>query len=62
LTGFVDRKPVLIAAPQAMLTENTTALPQTVGFKAETVDKEGTWCPFIVEDISKGSVIISFDG
>ncbi|KAK2570143.1 hypothetical protein P5673_004900, partial [Acropora cervicornis] len=37
------------------------ALPQTVGFKAETVDEEGIWCPCTVEDISKDSVIISFN-
>ena len=38
------------------------ALPETVGFKAETVDEEGIWCPSTVEDVSNNSVIVSFDG
>ena len=53
---------VLIARAEPTLTENRMALPQTVAFKAETVDEEGIWYPCIVKDISKDSVIISFDG
>ena len=45
----------------AWLTENAKALPQTVGFKAEAVDK-GFWCPCAAEDIRNDSVIVSFDG
>ena len=38
------------------------ALPQTVGFKAEAVDEEGIWCPCTVQEVSRDSVIVSFDG
>ena len=38
------------------------ALPHTVGFKAEAVDEEGSWCPCTVQDVSNDSVIVSFDG
>ena len=62
LCGFVDPRLALIAPAEPTLTENTMALPQRVGFKAETVDEKGIWCPCTVEDISKDSVIISFDG
>ena len=43
----------------AGLTENAMALPQTVGFKAETVDEEAIWCPCTVKDLSIDSVIVS---
>ena len=46
----------------AQLTENAMALPHTVGFKAEAVNEEGIWSPCTVEDVSKDSVIVSFDG
>ena len=38
------------------------ALPQTVGFKAESVDEEGVWCACTVEEVDDDYVIISFDG
>ena len=63
LSCLFDRRPVLITRAEPTLTENPMALPQHwVGFKAETVDEEGIWCPCTVEDISKDSVIISLDG
>ena len=46
----------------AWLTENTMALAQTFGFKAEAVYEEGIWCPCTVEDVSNDSVIGSFEG
>ena len=36
----------------AQLTENALVLPETVGFKAEAVDKEGIWRPCTVKDVS----------
>ena len=34
------------------MTENVMALPQTVGFKAETVYEEGVWCACTVEEVN----------
>ena len=45
----------------AQLTDNAMALPQTVGFKAEEVDK-GIWWPCTVKDVSNDFVFVSFDG
>ena len=33
-----------------------TALPQTVGFKAEAVDEGGVWCAWAVEEVDNDSL------
>ena len=46
----------------AWLTETQiTALPQTLGFKAEAVDEVRTWSACTVKEVGNDYVMVSFD-